>query len=185
MLIVLSSVFWGASVGFAADDWFNQFLRRYEEKQLLKLQEVQQHNTLSEFTTDGCSGFQSEGWRKLAELFPAFKTHFGETPPWEHCCVVHDKAYWSGPAIDGYRLRLKADQELKHCVIATGKKLAPELSRKYQLSPEEIERAFAVTAGAMYQAVRIGGIACSTFPWRWGYGWPKCESLNSPPSKGN
>jgi len=32
-------------------------------------------------------------------------------------------------------------------------------------------------AEIMYRAVRLGGAPCTTLPWRWGFGWPKCEKI--------
>ena len=38
------------------------------------------------FTTDGCSGFMSFFRRVFLR----------KRPPWEGCCIEHDKAYWQG-----------------------------------------------------------------------------------------
>jgi hypothetical protein len=165
----------GAPIAFATNHQFTEFLIRYEEKQLEKLREVQQKSVITEFVSDGCSGFQSESWHKLAEKIPQFRDHFGNAPPWEDCCIEHDKAYWRGETEQGYSRRLKADKALMQCVIVTGERVTPELVKKYDLDPKYIQRAFDITAQAMYRAVRFGGMACTAFPWRWGYGWPKCE----------
>src|SRR5437899_12359406 len=108
---------------------------------------------LKPFVTDGCSGFLSFNWRML----------FKEPPPWESCCLEHDKAYWKGGDLD---LRLKADTELMRCVTANG---------------------HPYWAIIMFFAVRIGGPWWLPFPslrlvggrWRlsfmevrWGYGGP-------------
>ena len=45
---------------------------------------------------------------------------------------------------------------------------------KYDVSAGTGETLYAAIAELMYSAVRIGGIPCSTLPWRWGYGWPEC-----------
>ena len=54
------------------------------------------------FTTDGCSGGLSAAWQSSARLFPGFAGTWGDSPPWEDCCVAHDRAYWRGPAEGGY-----------------------------------------------------------------------------------
>jgi hypothetical protein len=109
---------------------------------------------MKKFTTDGCSGFMSFTWRFV----------LGWPPPWEDCCIEHDKAYWRGGDTS---LRLKADTELMRCVAAKG---------------------HPYWAILMFFAVRIGGPWWLPFPsirinkngtWhfsisevRWGYGWP-------------
>jgi hypothetical protein len=89
------------------------------------------------FATDGCSGGMSAAWL-LA---------FGNTPPWEGCCIEHDVKYWAG----GDSLeRLQVDQELRRHVLMLG---------------------YRAVAWAMFLAVRIGGSPYLPLPWRWGYGW--------------
>ena len=56
-------------------------------------------DTLSPFTTDGCS------------LFPD-RSPFGKVD-WCHCCVAHDLMYWRGGTEEA---RLNADRELETCV---------------------------------------------------------------------
>jgi len=105
------------------------------------------------FVTDGCSGFMSFLWRVVLR----------EPPPWEGCCIEHDRAYWQGGPNS---LRLEADIKVLQCVRANG-------------HPH--------WAVIMFIAVRIGGMWWLPFPslrkvngkWRfsfnevrWGYGWP-------------
>ena len=45
----------------------------------------------------------------------------------------------------------------------------------YGLSAGMVDLLYAGIAGAMYRAVRLGGVPCSALPWRWGYGWPECK----------
>lgn len=78
----------------------------------------------------------SEAWRKL----------FGHNPPWEGCCVTHDRAYWAGGT---WYERWKADAQLFKCVKANG---------------------HPVWAAIMWAAVRLGGHPAFNFGWRWGYG---------------
>ena len=63
--------------------------------------------TLAPFTTDGCSGGLSDVWRVVADRFPAFAEAHRQAPPWEGCCVIHDRAYHAaGP---------DAEAELSYC----------------------------------------------------------------------
>jgi hypothetical protein len=48
------------------------------------------------------------------------------------------------------------------------------MSRQLDIPETELAAAYDVIAGLVYRAVRAGGVPCSTLPWRWGYGWPKC-----------
>lgn len=157
-----------------ADTFIDKGFREFEELRLRQLHSVQQSGEITPFTTDGCSGGQSQNWEQLANLLPGFERQFGDKPPWEDCCVDHDKKYWRGNAIDGYIKRKQADEALRRCVVETGKKMSSEFSVKYSVPEEEILKAFNVTADLMYQAVRLGGQPCSLLPWRWGYGWDNC-----------
>jgi hypothetical protein len=89
------------------------------------------------FTTDGCSGGMTAGWQ--------FISH--KPPPWNDCCVTHDKAYWAGGSS---AQRKQADITL----------LIDVANRGYPL-----------IAMLMYLAVRVGGVPWLPLPWRWGYGW--------------
>ncbi len=128
------------------------------------------------FTTDGCSGGMSDGWDSLAQAVPTFKDEYGEQPPWEACCVEHDKAYWRGEVIDGFNKRKAADEALKQCVIEAGDKLKAQMATELDVSEESMIDGFKVAAELMYVAVRLGGRPCTSFPWRWGYGWPQCPN---------
>ena len=156
--------------------------RDIEEWNLTLLEKVRKTEgvKLQPFTTDGCSGGLSEGWRSFASLFPAFKDKFGEKPPWEACCIEHDRAYWKGEVEDGYNKRLEADRTLRQCVIEYGSNNSARLSKQFSIDKDKIEKQFELTADLMYQAVRIGGKPCSMLPWRWGYGWPNCNVLPYP-----
>lgn len=71
-------------------------------------------------------------------------------PPWNDCCVEHDRAYWQGGSA---RKRRRADAALLACVATNG---------------------HPVWAILMWAAVRIGGHPYWPTRWRWGYGhkWP-------------
>lgn len=176
-LVLLSSV-------AAAETLLAEGMREIEEFRMRQLQAVQAGAEISPFATDGCSGNQSKSWEILARSLPGFADEFGDRPPWEACCVAHDKLYWQGRVDDGYNRRVAADRELEACVAATGERLAPELSIDYDVSEERVRDAFTTISDWMYKAVRIGGQPCSLLPWRWGYGWPGCAfsaAADAPP----
>lgn len=89
------------------------------------------------FTTDGCSGGHSARWR----IF------FKGEPPWQDCCIAHDREYWQGGTSED---RQKADQMLFDCVNAKGGPF---------------------WAWLLWSSVRPGGHPWLPVPWRWGYGW--------------
>ena len=135
---------------------------------------------LSPFTTDGCSGGLSVGWEYLAKRVEHIKQIHGSQPPWELCCLIHDKVYHSAgdrlsSAEESFALRLAADEELKICVQETGLQRTPQLSKHYRLTSQDVELLYSAIANMMYRSVRIGGVPCSGLPWRWGYGWPECD----------
>jgi hypothetical protein len=168
----------------AAETLLAEGMREIEEFRMRQLQAVQADAEVEPFTTDGCSGNQSKSWEIMARVIPAFEAEFGERPPWEACCVAHDELYWRGLVDDGFNRRIAADRELQACVAATGVRLSPQLSLRYDVSAERVRDAFATISEWMYRAVRIGGQPCSLLPWRWGYGWPNCAfamAANAPP----
>ncbi len=144
-------------------------------RQLAKVQ--RNPDELLPFTTDGCSGGLSEGWRAFARILPSFKEQYGEKPPWESCCIEHDRVYWLGETGDGYAKRKAADLELKQCVRETGVQFKPRLAGEYQLHESAVEEGFELASELMYGAVRLGGGPCTPLPWRWGYGWPPCPFI--------
>ena len=115
----------------------------------------------TDFWTDGCSGGLSTGWEYMASLLPAFAARHGERPPWEQCCVVHDRAYHSGggkgvSAAESFDQRKEADLELMLCVIASGEARSTELQKEYGLSEAQV--------ALLYEA--IGGCGSAAFPAR-------------------
>jgi len=167
-------------VGFLMPGWgkaqslIDEGVREFEELRLRQLQTVQASGEPAPFSTDGCSGNLSGNWKLLATRLPGFEDEFGNAPPWEDCCVAHDREYWRGAAGDGYNQRHDADQQLRQCVVDTGARLASSLGLRYSVTDETVRQTFTVIADLMYQAVRLGGQPCSLLPWRWGYGWPNC-----------
>jgi hypothetical protein len=143
----------------------------------LLYQTIEQANTgIKPFTTDGCSGGMSGGWQHMARVLPAFKKNFGDNPPWESCCVTHDRAYWAGATSRGFEKRREADRAMWQCVREFGQTHSNEFSQRFSIDRNIIEQQFAITAELMYRAVRVGGQPCTPLPWRWGYGWPHCQS---------
>jgi len=152
----------------------------FHRQERLEKQRVNPLNQVNEFTTDGCSGGLSVGWNYLAGKVETFHQVHGGQPPWETCCISHDRIYHTAggrtmTSADSYQLRMEADRELRTCVQQTGHLRVAELSEIYGMSTEEVTRFYDVIANLMYRAVRIGGIPCTGLPWRWGYGWPACE----------
>ena len=135
-------------------------------------------NELSPFETDGCSGGMSWSWRVVADLFPDFEEAQGATPPWEACCVTHDRAYHDADgttdAESSFTARLAADEKLRLCVVSQGESQVSDLANRYDVSEERIRFAYKMIGDAMYNAVRFGGAPCSGLPWRWGFGYPGC-----------
>lgn len=137
--------------------------------------------TLAPFETDGCSGGLSEVWRLVSSQLPDFAAAHEEAPPWEACCVIHDRAYHAiadtQSAEASYDARLQADAALRSCVVDTGESRKANVAAHYEVDVETVEQAYDVIAESMYLAVRFGGGPCSGLPWRWGYGWPDCSIL--------
>lgn len=173
LAILLLGAFLAASQA-GAESLIDESLREFEELRLRQLAALQAGQQAAAFSTDGCSGNLSHGWRLLAERLPGFADGFGASPPWEHCCVAHDRHYWRGAAVGGFDARLRADRQLRQCVLLTGDDLAPQLRQKYDLDAAQVRELFDLIAELMYRAVRFGGQPCTMLPWRWGYGWPNC-----------
>ncbi|MEP3330868.1 hypothetical protein [Sedimentitalea sp.] len=141
----------------------------------------QDGTTLAPFQTDGCSGGLSDVWRLVSSQLPDFAEAHEEAPPWEACCVSHDRAYHgiigADTAAASYNARLQADAELRSCVMETGESRKDSVAAHYDVEVETVEEAYEIIAQSMYLAVRFGGGPCSGLPWRWGYGWPDCSIL--------
>jgi hypothetical protein len=133
---------------------------------------------LTPFVSDGCSGGLSSSWRVVADLVPGFAEAHQPAPPWESCCVAHDRAYHAAggarTAEASYDARLEADTTLRTCVEATGQTRLADLAARYGGSETQVRRAYSAIAGGMFTAVRLGGGPCSGLPWAWGFGYPGC-----------
>ena len=132
----------------------------------------------NDFTTDGCSGGLSASWRVVADTFPDFANAHGGIPPWEACCVTHDRAYHAGgyetSPEAGFADRATADDALRACVVDSGEAELPDIAARYDATEEEVRSAYRTISEAMYLAARFGGGPCSGLPWRWGYGSDQC-----------
>ena len=149
--------------------------------QRLQAQQSRPGVVMETFRSDGCSGGLSDSWKTLAGIWPEFARAAGEAPPWEHCCVAHDRDYWRGESIDGFEKRLQSDRELRQCVIASGQEQAGDIARRLGAERAQVIEIFNLTADLMFHAVRIGGGPCTGLAWRWGYGWPPCAGELEPP----
>ncbi|RYH09599.1 hypothetical protein [Tropicimonas sp. IMCC6043] len=172
-----------AAAPATAEGWADQLSRRVELPAHGRLAEIRAApgTALAPFTTDGCSGGMSSLWSFTAERYPGFAEAHGGVPPWEDCCVTHDRAYHAAgpdPAPEAsYDARLDADRALRACVRATTDARDAILAAEYGLSQEQIRGIYSAIAEAMFQAVRLGGGPCTGLPWRWGYGFPQCWEL--------
>jgi hypothetical protein len=161
----------------AIDEKLKNFELNRHSKLLAKIKEPTA--TLEQFTSDGCSGGLSVGWQYMAGKISAFENIHGGHPPWESCCVNHDKVYHSGALQDdtssmSYNRRKNADTQLQTCVIETGKIRNSVLLAEYDITEAELETIYQTIGELMYRAVRFGGMPCTGLPWRWGFGWPAC-----------
>ena len=163
-------------VGLIAQNPLEEIAEALEGQQMLRLAAQQNRSgiTIDAFNSDGCSGGMSSAWSYLSDTLPEFVRYAGAKPPWEHCCVAHDRHYWRGESDDGFNKREQSDAELRQCVQHTGRGQGDEISALLRLPKQDIIELIDLTAELMYQAVRIGGAPCTGLPWRWGHGWPRC-----------
>lgn len=134
------------------------------------------------FSSDGCSGGMSVIWREMSSSLPLLQQQIGQAPPWEQCCIVHDRAYHNAMEADAaqasFDARLNADWVLRQCIVATGVRLAAEDA---PIAPEfskiAIEQTYMLIGDMVFSAVRVAGAPCSGLPWRWGYGYETCSPI--------
>ena len=181
LAIILVCFFLSASANMAFAEKNGGPLQQFELSRHSKLLKTihSPEAELEPFVTDGCSGGLSVGWNYISGKIDTFEDIHGTLPPWESCCVTHDKVYHSGALRDdtkqmSFNRRKEADTALKQCVIDTGMNRTPELLDEYAISAEELNTIYHTIAELMYRAVRIGGMPCSGLPWRWGFGWQGC-----------
>ena len=142
------------------------------------MHQVEQATAPAPFTTDGCSGGLSASWQSVAAYWPQFAAEYKQHPPFDSCCITHDRAYHNAGSAHSvtasYTARLTADQALQACVISTGKARQSELAAKYKVSEAQVDTAYQLLASSLYYSVRFGGGPCSGLSWRWGYGYQQC-----------
>ena len=160
----------------------DQAARLIEEANMerLHVQQTRPGIFINAFKTDGCSGGLSDSWRTLAKVWPEWARAIGEIPPWESCCVAHDRDYWRGEAIDGFDKRLQSDHVLRQCVVLTGQQQGGEIAARLGIPQDDVIEVFNLTAEMMFHAVRLGGGPCTGLAWRWGHGWPPCHAEPEP-----
>lgn len=182
-IIVFASLAWPMH---PLADPLDEAVEALERQQMRWLSEQQNKPgvVIDDFRSDGCSGGMSETWTFTAEVSPKFAERVGKHPPWEYCCVAHDRHYWRGESISGYEKRRQADEELRQCVRQSAISQGKDLSISLGLSEQEVTEMINLTADLMHTAVRLGGGPCTGLPWRWGHGWPKC-SIGLPIETGN
>lgn len=180
-LFYLFHMLCGSTVLAQEPSGFEEQIRKFEQNRHSKLlsEIAAPTSILSPFTSDGCSGGLSVGWQYMAGKISAFESIHGEHPPWESCCISHDRMYHSGALQNdsnsmSYNRRKEADTQLKTCVIETGKTRSSILLTEYDVTAAELETIYQTIGELMYKAVRLGGMPCSGLPWRWGFGWPAC-----------
>lgn len=192
LILAVAAAFWAGmapaqSTQSVVPDNQSSVARNFELPAHRRLQRLRQapQTKLAPFTTDGCSGGLSEIWGMVADQFPSFADAYEALPPWEGCCVTHDRAYHTaGPDPDAeasFEARLQADLALQTCVVDTADARMEDMIVQYDATPEQIKSAYATIGAAMFGAVRLGGVPCSTLPWRWGYGYPDCSWLSKIP----
>ncbi len=166
--------------GHAETDALETAIRPLEEPRMARLAQLQRRLPvpLRDFESDGCSGGLSSGWSLLTRQIPELAGRLGERPPWEPCCVEHDRAYWRGQGENGYTRRLAADRALRQCVLTTAEANREDWATRLGISPVQLDELMTGVAQSMYLAVRVAGGPCTGLDWRWGYGWPDCGNTN-------
>jgi hypothetical protein len=171
-----------APSGLFAQNPLDHAFKALEDPQMQRLAAQQKRPgiNIAAFRSDGCSGGMSAAWSYLSDTLPEFVRYAGEKPPWEHCCVAHDRDYWRGMTQNGFVEREQSDARLRDCVRATGERSGAEITETLGLPQQEVIDMINLTSELMYQAVRLGGGPCTGFPWRWGHGWPECSASLEP-----
>jgi hypothetical protein len=179
ILLVLPSLLFPAQ---SEANPLDEATRLFEQANLKRLHAQQSRPGVSidTFASDGCSGGLSKNWKILAAFWPELAHAIGAEPPWEQCCVAHDRDYWRGESINGFDKRLQADVELRQCVEQSGQEKSAAIAQRLGISQAEVVEVFNLTAELMFHAVRIGGGPCTGLDWRWGHGWPPCSFAAEP-----
>jgi hypothetical protein len=172
-LLAFVALFFVYGNGKEVIEEIDQDIEAWQMEQLASIQR-REGIQIKPFASDGCSGGLSDGWSAFINNFPRYEEVIGMKPPWESCCVEHDRTYWQGDTQDGYHRRLQADQTLRECVLAQGREQRSVYAREFSVSKKKVDEVYKIISDVMYHTVRLGGKPCSRLPWRWGYGWPHC-----------
>lgn len=183
LALMIAGLAWGFATGLAAEtpDPFWQTVNRYiETPSHVKLQRNMraQSDKPSKFESDGCSGGMSSGWQMFAQTFPSLTQRYADAPPWQSCCVAHDRAYHNAGATQSahqsFDARMAADRRLHLCVVQQGDEMKAQYGAELGVPPELINQAYILIGQSMFHAVRLGGGPCTGLSWRWGYGFEPC-----------
>jgi len=122
-------------VGLIAQNPLDAVTESFEREQMTRLAAQQKRPGIhiAAFRSDGCSGGMSQSWGFLADTLPKFADYAGTQPPWEHCCVAHDRDYWQGETKNGFNKREQSDAQLRTCVNATGEQRGAEIAQTLSL----------------------------------------------------
>lgn len=134
---------------------------------------------LAKFESDGCSVGISPGWRAASAINPFLARNRTGGPPFEHCCVAHDKVYHSAARnypnpLASLRARTLADDALRRCVRRAGLDVKREIEKKTGVSANATALSYGFFGEIMQGAVTIGGGPCTGASWRWGNGSVQC-----------
>jgi hypothetical protein len=134
----------------------------------------------TKFYTDYCSAGLSPGWQAAARFNPFLARNARGGPPFEHCCVAHDRKYhsagWSYATPQAsLRARAQADAELRRCVVSSGIAATRAAEAKTGVSGGATALSYGLLAEVMQGAVSAAGGPCTGFSWRWGNGTAQCR----------
>ena len=102
------------------------------------------------FASDGCSGGLSWAW----------KTVFGEVPPFQTCCYEHDLEYHYGGTIWE---KIIADAHLSKCIVKMGVNKSTNKQLSYVV--------YTLISIIVFMGVSIGGLPFWKQSFSWGFGW--------------
>jgi hypothetical protein len=134
---------------------------------------------LSRFWSDGCSAGLSQGWRMAALANPFLARNSTGGPPFEHCCVEHDRVYHSAARDHpnpqaSMRARALADEALRQCVKRSGFEVKRNIEATTGISANATALSYGFLGEVMQGAVSAAGGPCTGASWRWGNGSAQC-----------
>ena len=134
----------------------------------------------TKFYTDYCSAGLSPGWQMAGAVNPFLARNARGGPPFEHCCVAHDRKYhsagWSYASPQAsLRARAQTDAELRRCVVRSGIAVTRAVEAKTGVSGGATALSYGLLGEIMQGAVSAAGGPCTGFSWRWGNGTTECR----------